>query len=115
MAANPITLSKEKTMSETSLHPSIVALVALAANIAANHPGQGLCQIERLKALGVDREQMDLVIEMARHIRDEAAMKLDARFDEAYASAFSAPVAKGVEIPVLSACCSPTQAGKSCC
>ena len=35
-------------MSETALHPSIVALVSLAANIAANHPKQGLCQLERL-------------------------------------------------------------------
>ena len=33
----------------SELHPSIVALVSLAANIAANHPGQGLCQIDRLK------------------------------------------------------------------
>ena len=35
----------------TDLHPSIVALVSLAANIAANHPSQGLCQIDQLKEL----------------------------------------------------------------
>ncbi|WP_437559211.1 hypothetical protein [Acidithiobacillus sulfuriphilus] len=103
-------------MSEASLHPSTVALVALAANIAANHPGQGLCQIDRLKSLGVSKAQVDSVIEIARHIRDEAAMKLDVRFAEAYASAFSAPAGKDVEIPVpSSACCTPTPTGKSCC
>lgn len=34
-------------MNDAELHPSIVALVSLAANIAANHPKQGLCQVER--------------------------------------------------------------------
>jgi hypothetical protein len=69
----------------TDLHPSIVALVSLAANIAANHPKQGLCQVDRLKGYGVSKEQIDAVIEIARHIRDEAAQALDANFDEAYA------------------------------
>jgi len=73
----------------SDLHPSIVALVSLAANVAANHPGQGLCQIERLKGYGVPREQIDTVIEIARHIRDETAQKLDAKFDAAYARHFS--------------------------
>ena len=36
----------------TPLHPSIVALVSLAANIAANHPKQGLCQVDKLKEYG---------------------------------------------------------------
>jgi len=44
------------------LHPSIVALVSLAANIAANHPKQGLCQVDRLKGYGVSRERSDAVI-----------------------------------------------------
>ena len=65
-----------------SLHPSIVALVSLAANIASNHPKQGLCQVDRLKEYGVAKEQIDAVIEIARHIRDEAtqlsAQALDA-------------------------------------
>ncbi len=65
------------------LHPSIVALVSLAANIAANHPKQGLCQVDKLKQYGVAQDQIDLVVEIARHIRDEAGQKLDASFDEA--------------------------------
>ena len=56
------------------------------ANIASSHPNQGLCQIDRLKQYGVSREQIDTVIEIARHIRDEAAQKMDAKFDEAYAA-----------------------------
>ena len=40
-------------MTNSTLHPSIVSLVSLAANIAANHPGQGLCQLDKLRhALG---------------------------------------------------------------
>lgn len=102
----------------TDLHPSIVALVSLAANIAANHPKQGLCQVERLKDYGVSREQIDTVIEIARHIRDEAAQQLDASFDEACA-ALLAPraAAKLASIAVADAgtCCTPTPSGKSCC
>lgn len=91
------------------LHPSIVALVSLAANIAANHPKQGLCQIDRLKSYGVGKEQIDSVIEIARHIRDEAAQTLDAGFDQAYAASDPPTVGSGA------ACCTPTPSGKSCC
>jgi hypothetical protein len=102
----------------TELHPSIVALVSLAANIAANHPKQGLCQVERLKDYGVSREQIDTVIEIARHIRDEAAQKLDAGFDEACATLF-APKAgdrlAAIAVSAGGACCTPTPSGKSCC
>ena len=42
----------------SDLHPSIVALVSLAANIAANHPKQGLCQVDRLKGYGVSPAQI---------------------------------------------------------
>lgn len=101
----------------TDLHPSIVALVSLAANIAANHPGQGLCQIERLKGYGVSREQIDTVIEIARHIRDETAQNLDAKFDAAYARHFSQAAVRIAAIAVAEsgACCTPTPSGKSCC
>jgi len=102
----------------TELHPSIVALVSLAANVAANHPGQGLCQIGHLKSYGVSREQIDTVIEIARHIRDEAAQKLDASFDEAYAAHFESKAADklaGIAVAGGSACCTPTPSGKSCC
>ena len=102
----------------SDLHPSIVALVSLAANIAANHPKQGLCQIDRLKGYGVSREQIDTVIEIARHIRDEAAQKFDASFDEAYAAHFEPKAADklaGIAIASGSACCTPTPSGKTCC
>lgn len=101
----------------TELHPSIVALVSLAANIAANHPKQGLCQVERLKAYGVSRAQIDTVIEIARHIRDEAAQQLDASFDEACAAHFPKAANKLAAIAVAEggACCTPTPSGKSCC
>lgn len=102
----------------TELHPSIVALVSLAANIAANHPKQGLCQVDRLKGYGVSREQIDAVIEIARHIRDEAAQKLDAKFDEAYAAHFAPKAADrlaAISVAESGACCTPTPSGKSCC
>ncbi len=101
----------------TDLHPSIVALVSLAANIAANHPKQGLCQVDRLKGYGVSREQIDAVIEIARHIRDEAAQNLDASFDEAYAACMKPadPFAKIAVVESGAACCTPTPSGQSCC
>ena len=101
----------------TELHPSIVALVSLAANIAANHPKQGLCQVDRLTGYGVSREQIDAVIEIARHIRDEAAQSLDASFDDAYAAS-AQPADTFAKIAVMAsgaACCTPTPSGKSCC
>ena len=98
----------------TELHPSIVALVSLAANIAANHPKQGLCQVDKLKQYGVADEQIAAVVEIARHIRDEAAQALDASFDEALrkenanATLLAIGIAQG-------ACCTPTKSGQSCC
>jgi len=98
----------------TELHPSIVALVSLAANIAANHPKQGLCQVDKLKQYGVAQDQIDLVVEIARHIRDEAAQKLDASFDEACRK--ESAKAKLSTIAVAEGgCCTPTPSGKSCC
>ncbi len=101
----------------TDLHPSIVALVSLAANIASSHPNQGLCQIDRLKQYGVSREQIDMVIEIARHIRDEAAQKMDVKFDEAYAASMKPadPFANIAVVESGTACCTPTSSGKSCC
>lgn len=101
-------------MTDAALHPSIVALVSLAANIAANHPKQGLCQVDRLKQYGVAQAQIDAVVEIARHIRDEAAQSLDASFDEACRkeSASASLTAVGV---AQGACCTPTKTGQSCC
>jgi hypothetical protein len=95
-------------MSTPALHPSIVALVSLAANIASNHPKQGLCQVDRLKSMGVSQAHIDAVVEIARHIRDEAGEKLDFSFDQAM-SGNAIPAAEG------EACCTPTASGRSCC
>jgi hypothetical protein len=107
----------------SDLHPSIIALVSLAANIAANHPKQGLCQVDRLKGYGVAKEQIDAVIEIARHIRDEAGESLDASFDAAYAEAMQPekprlkvdPFANIAVKETGGACCTPTASGQSCC
>lgn len=97
-------------MSAPALHPSIVALVSLAANIASNHPKQGLCQVDRLKGYGVAQKHIDAVVEIARHIRDEAGQTLDAHFDEA---ASGAP--KAAPADADAACCTPTASGQYCC
>lgn len=116
----------------SELHPAIVSLVALAANIAANHPKQGLCQLERLRDLGVPEAHIRAVIDIARHIRDEAAQTLDSRFDEALAALLlaqpatsPAPAADkprvpkgkplGIAVAEAGACCTPTPSGQSCC
>ena len=95
-------------MSETiPLHSSIVALVSLAAGIAAKHPSMGLCQVQRLRSLGVSEEHIQTAVEIARHIRDEAAQKLDTAFDEQFSG-----------VPVVEAggaCCTPTASGQACC
>lgn len=89
------------------LHSSIVALVSLAAGIAAKHPSMGLCQVQRLRSLGVSEGHINTAVEIARHIRDEAAQKLDAAFDE---QSVAAPV-----VTVGGACCTPTASGQACC
>jgi hypothetical protein len=106
----------------SALHPSIVALVSLAANIASNHPKQGLCQVDRLKEYGVSKDQIDSVIEIARHIRDEAAQAMDASFDTAYAEAMQPARPKMQPDPFANiavvqggSCCTPTKSGQSCC
>jgi hypothetical protein len=89
------------------LHSSIVALVSLAAGIAAKHPSMGLCQVQRLRSLGVSEDHIQTAVEIARHIRDEAAQKLDAAFDEQFSG-----------VPVVEAggvCCTPTASGQACC
>jgi hypothetical protein len=103
----------------SQLHPSIFALVSLAANIASNHPKQGLCQVERLEGYGVSREQMNLVVEIARHIRDESAQILDTQFDAALAAPAPVPSPKerlaAIPIATAGACCTQTPSGQSCC
>ena len=99
---------------EPSLHSSIIALVSLASGIAAKHPDMGLCQLDKLRHMGIAESQIDTVIEIARHIRDEAAQKLDTAFDEK--SATSIPETTIEETNASGeACCSTTASGQSCC
>ena len=68
-------------MSHAILHPSVVTLVTLAAQVAALHPELGRTQLARLRSLGVSEEQIELVVDIARRVRDEAGVKSDAAFD----------------------------------
>ena len=96
------------------LHSSIVALVSLASGIASNHPAMGQCQLAKLRHLGVSEDQIATVIEIARHIRDEAAQKLDVAFDEAaYPDASS--TAEIAQADADGSCCSSAASGQSCC
>jgi hypothetical protein len=95
---------------QPQLHSSIVAMVSLAAGIAANHPAMGQCQLQRLRDAGIPEHQLDAVIEIARHIRDEAAQKLDAAFDGQVGETQTAAAA-----PPQSCGCTPTVSGQSCC
>ncbi len=96
------------------LHSSIVALVSLASGIASNHPAMGQCQLAKLRHLGVSEDQIATVIEIARHIRDEAAQKLDVAFDEAaYPDAPQAQ--ETAQADAGGSCCSSTASGQSCC
>lgn len=90
------------------LHSSIVALISLAAGIAAKHPSMGLCQVQRLRSLGVSEDHIQTAVDIARHIRDEAAQKLDAAFDEQFGGGVPETVTGG-------ACCTPTASGQACC
>ena len=65
------------------LHPSIVALTTLAAGVAAGHPTQPRCQLGRLRDMGIPESQIATVVELARHVRDEAARRDDEDLDAA--------------------------------
>jgi len=109
---------------QPQLHSSIVAMISLASGIASRHPDMGLCQLERLRNIGIPEHQIDAVIEIARHIRDEASQKVDAAFDEKAqikvattetkdAECFSTPESEPVTEE--SCGCTPTPSGQSCC
>ncbi len=90
------------------LHSSIVALVSLASGIASNHPAMGQCQLAKLRSMGISEEQIATVVEIARHIRDEANEKLDSTFDEAtYPDLNNTATNKVAE----ASCCSTTASG----
>ncbi len=94
---------------QPQLHSTIVAMVSLAAGIAANHPAMGQCQLRKLREAGVPEHQIKTVIEIARHLRDEAAQKLDAEFDR------EAGLEQQPVIETAAACCGSTASGQSCC
>lgn len=99
-------------ISDTTLSPAILAMVSLAANIAANHPKKGICQLERLRSLGVPETHIDIVVDIARHLRDEAGQIVDTEFNAAFA-----PVANVAVVAASSngGCCAPTAKGNACC
>jgi len=97
---------------DTVLPPTILAMVSLAANIAANHPKKGLCQLERLRSMGVPEAQIDIVVDIARHLRDEAGQIVDSEFNAAFAPVANAAVAVAA---TGGACCAPTAKGNACC
>ena len=113
---------------QPQLHSSIVAMISLASGIASRHPDMGLCQLERLRCADIPEHQIDAVIEIARHIRDEASQKTDAAFDEkatiVKASTISDTANETTDCcsPAVSqtveeeSCgCTPTPGGQSCC
>lgn len=103
-------------MADSPLHPSIVAMVSLAANIAANHPKNGLCQLERLRGFGIAEDQIDMVVDIARHIRDEAGQMQDAAFDGEAKLAIAVSLAPSFSAePAKASCCTPTAKGNACC
>jgi hypothetical protein len=104
-------------MNQTELHPSIISLVSLSAMIASNHSDQGLCQLDKLREYGVTQNQIDMVLEIARHFRDEAARKFDERFEDTMRATTPVPLAVTEQSADKQAsnCCTPTKSGISCC
>jgi hypothetical protein len=93
------------------LHSSIVALVSLASGIASNHTAMGQCQLSKLRSMGISEDQIATVIEIARHIRNEAGDKIDQSFDQvAYPDEEKIEATQEGE-----SCCSSTASGQSCC
>ncbi len=104
------TTSGQEQQTAPELHSSIIAFVSLASGIAAKHPDMGLCQLDKLRHMGIADSQIDTVIEIARHIRDEAGQKLDVAFNEKSGSTITEKVISQGE-----ACCSSTSSGQTCC
>ncbi|MFA6902766.1 MAG: hypothetical protein WC236_06775 [Gallionellaceae bacterium] len=100
------------TTADTVLPPATLALVSLAAFVAANHPKKGLCQLEILRNLAVPQAQIDLVLDIARHLRDEAGQIIDSEFNAVFAPQANAAVAS---VAAGGACCTPTAKGNKCC
>lgn len=103
---------------QPQLHTTIVSMISLAAGIAAKHPDMGVCQLDRLRGAGVPQHQIDAVIEIARHIRDEASQKLDASFDKKCVAEVNDATTFKIANNTPSegeSCCTSTPSGQSCC
>jgi len=74
-------------------------------------------QLERLRKAGIPQHQIDAVIEIARHIRDEAGQELDAAFNECATSQIKsdAESEKQSSENAKSNCCTSTASDQSCC
>ena len=112
----------EEKKSDCPLDRVTLAMVSLAANIAANHPKKGLCQLERLRSYGVSEEQIAMVVDIARHLRHEAGEMLDCEFDrDSQPESEAAPVAAPASLTTATepepgaCCCSTTAKGNACC
>ena len=106
------------TNNKVELHSSIVSMISLSAAIASRHPDMGHCQLERLKQAGIPENQINTVIEVAHHIRDEASRKFDNAFDQKSDSHKNAD--KKLKQPNLNqlsqeTCCTLSPQGKKCC
>lgn len=104
---------------QPQMHSSIVAMVSLAAGIASKHPDMGQCHLDRLRQAGVPQHQIDAVIEIARHIRDDAEQKLDVAFDACTKASVKPKVPKGKPLDIKvsetgGTCCTLTPGGQSC-
>jgi len=97
---------------DTAIPSATLALASLAAFIAANHPKKGLCQLEILRNLNVPQAHVDLIVDIARHLRDEAGQMIDSEFDAVHASSASAAVTATIS---GGSCCTSTAKGNSCC
>jgi hypothetical protein len=103
---------------QPQLHSSIVAMISLASGIASRHPDMGLCQLERLRGAGMPQHQINAVIEIARHIRDEASQKVDAAFNEKAVIVEDSSCCNTTDpAPVVEEGCGCTQtpSGQNCC
>ncbi len=110
----------DKPEDGVTLDPVLVAAVSLAAGIASNHPAMGQCQLGRLRSQNMDEASLAAIVEIARHIRDEAAEKLDFTFDEKAHGGADGPLAPsagdGAQNAQEETCgCSPTPGGLKCC
>ena len=97
---------------KAALPPEVLALASLAAFIAANHPKKGLCQLEILRKHNVPQAHIDLVVDIARHLRDETGLINDSQFDAVYAPELNTAVAA---VANGGSCCTPTAKGNTCC